>query len=98
MMRLKFRLLTVGNRGDPGSTLRRMRGQKAWDGHREEALEPAKEKKQGRRIMQPETKFLRQENFANGKRGTSREADADSSLLLMRGKSSRRSEERHVGE
>ena len=44
-----------------------MRGQKAWAGHREEALEPAKEQKQGRRIMQPETKFLRQENLEMSK-------------------------------
>ena len=63
-MRLKFRLLTEENRGDPGATLRRMRGQKAWTGHREEALEPARGPKQGRRVMQPETKSLRQENLA----------------------------------
>ena len=61
---MKLRLLTVGNRGAPGSTLRRLRGQKAWAGHKRGALEPAREQKQGRRIMHPETRFLHQENLA----------------------------------
>ena len=69
MMRLKLRLSTAGNRGAPGATQRLMRGQKEWAGHREDAREPAKEQKQGRRRMQPETRFLRQENLAMRKGG-----------------------------
>ena len=66
-VRLKLRLLAAENRGAPGATLRLMSVQKEWTGHREDAREPAKEQKQGRRMMQPETRFLRQENLAMGK-------------------------------
>ena len=69
MVRLKLRLLTAENRGAPGATLRLMSGQKEWAGHREDAREHAKEQKQGRRRMQPETRFSRQENLAMRKGG-----------------------------
>ena len=63
-VRLKFLRFTALNRGSPWATLRRIRGQRAWAGQTAASLAAASLQKQGRRMIQPDVRFLRHGNFA----------------------------------